>query len=259
MSSYYFFFVLTLLRYFHRPLNFEKLVDLGFSSLPWNMTMEKMVEKFNLKVTLKGSDISSSDLSSLLDGLRVMTVQDVPYVCKLLNGYMESFKFAPIFTEKDLEHWLLPRDGLLFSFVVDKKISPVDSASNPISAFVSFYSLPSHVLPKKDPLNPSSIFSKGGAIKDEAVQDRDIQTAYLYYAAFESKLDAEKDIVPLMKALLAIAKSRGFDVFNCLNTSQNHEFLETLRFQPGDGKLRFYLYNWKTDPIDAKEVALIML
>jgi len=36
-----------------------------------------------------------------------------------------------------------------------------------------------------------------------------------------------------------------FDVFNALDLMDNKEFLEKLKFGPGDGNLQYYLYNWK--------------
>ena len=221
-----------------------------------------MVEKYRFKQTaLVAKDGSIENFSQLLDRLRPMNDLDVPHVCELLNRYLEKFTLAPRFSQEEVSHWLLPRKDLMFSFVVEAK-DKKDASVNPISAFVSFYSLPSHVLS-----NPFE--SVAGKIKELHCKDYvpgkskpikdNIQTAYLYYMAFESRLNAEAEIVALMKAVLTIAKGLGFDVFNCLNTAQNSEFLETLRFGPGDGNLRYYLYNWKTAPIQPQDVALVML
>lgn len=47
-----------------------------------------------------------------------MTPADVPSACALLNAYLLRTKLAPVFSEADLAHWLLPREGVVDSFVV---------------------------------------------------------------------------------------------------------------------------------------------
>jgi glycylpeptide N-tetradecanoyltransferase len=52
----------------------------------------------------------------------------------------------------------------------------------------------------------------------------------------------------------------GYDVFNCLNMLQNvPEILKTLHFGPGDGKLRYYMYNWATRDLTPDEIGLVLL
>jgi len=48
---------------------------------------------------------------------------------------------------------------------------------------------------------------------------------------------------------LIIAAQAQFDVFNALTLMDNAQFLEDLKFGPGDGFLNFYLYNWRTAPL----------
>lgn len=221
-------------RYFHRPLNYRKLLDIGFCTVPVNQTVERMEDKLRLKKCVNVLD-DFSNVGQLFEGLRLMQEKDVPAVFKLLNNYLQEFKLAPQFTsEEEVAHWLLPRKELLHSFVVEKK------CSSSLEAFVSFYSLPS-----------SALLSK--------TKDVRINTAYLFYVAFEDPHEADRLMIPLMKAILAIAKSLGFDVFNCLNISQNSIFFDSLKFGPGDGHLYYYLYNWKTTSMPAKDVALVML
>ena len=47
-----------------------------------------------------------------------------------------------------------------------------------------------------------------------------------------------------MKFSIVEAKNIGYDVFNALDIMNNVEFLEELKFAPGDGYLHYYLYNW---------------
>ncbi|CCF52880.1 hypothetical protein NDA11_006105 [Ustilago hordei] len=53
----------------------------------------------------------------------------------------------------------------------------------------------------------------------------------------------------LINTLLIIARDFGFDVVNCVTVMDNPLFLQEQKFGPGDGFLRFYLFNWRTKPI----------
>lgn len=50
-----------------------------------------------------------------------------------------------------------------------------------------------------------------------------------------------------MKYALIEAKKLGYDVFNALDIMDNVEFLDELKFAPGDGYLHYYLYNWNVN------------
>ena len=45
----------------------------------------------------------------------------------------------------------------------------------------------------------------------------------------------------LFNEALWYAQEKGFDVFNCLNMLENEKFFNALKFNQGDGKLRYYL------------------
>lgn len=53
----------------------------------------------------------------------------------------------------------------------------------------------------------------------------------------------------LINTLLIIARDHAFDVVNCVTVMDNPLFLQEQKFGPGDGFLRFYLFNWRTKPI----------
>ena len=49
-------------------------------------------------------------------------------------------------------------------------------------------------------------------------------------------------------------------MFNALDILENSSFLKDLKFHIGDGKLRYYLYNWRmAAELDSKDVGLILL
>ena len=59
---------------------------------------------------------------------------------KLLNNYLTRYKLNIQFTEDEIAHFLLPREGVIESYVVE------DLQSKQITDFISFYSLPSTIL-----------------------------------------------------------------------------------------------------------------
>lgn len=69
-----------------------------------------------------------------------MEAPDVSYVQKLLNNYLTRYKLNIQFTEEEIAHFLLPREGVIESYVVE------DPQSKEITDFISFYSLPSSIL-----------------------------------------------------------------------------------------------------------------
>jgi glycylpeptide N-tetradecanoyltransferase len=93
-------------RYYHRTLDAKKLVEIGFTRLPPRMTMARMQKNYKLPVT-----------TSLATTLRPMTPRDVPGAHKLVTKYLEKFKLSVVFSEDEFAHWLLPRKGVVSSFV----------------------------------------------------------------------------------------------------------------------------------------------
>ena len=73
-------------------------------------------------------------------GLRTMEEKDIPAVTEKLNAFIAQFSLHIIFTEDEVRHFLMPRDDVIESFVVE------DPKNDEITDFVSFYSLPSSIL-----------------------------------------------------------------------------------------------------------------
>jgi glycylpeptide N-tetradecanoyltransferase len=161
-------------------------------------------------------------------GLRPLRLEDCPQACALLNNYLKNFKLYMHFDLADFEHWFSMRDGVMECYVVE------DPQTHLITDMASFYSLPSSILnhPKHQTLN----------------------AAYSWYIA-----STKTPLPQLMKDILILAYKKGFDVFNCLEIHDNKNFLEELKFGPGDGHLKYYLYNWLTKPMEPNEVGLVLL
>merc|ERR1719454_1428968 len=194
-------------RYYHRSLNPKKLIDVGFSHLGPRMTMARTVKLF--KVPEKPQ----------LRGIRPMQEKDVKRVWDLVRTYIKKFTLHPEFTEEEIKHWMLPRRGVVYSYVVEQQ------ESGEVTDVCSFYSLPSTIL---------------GNDKYTL-----LKAAYSYW-----NVATTVPLQDLMADALVYAKQYDFDVFNALNVMENEQFLKELKFGIGDGFLQYYLYNWKCPKIE---------
>lgn len=202
-------------RYYHRTLDAKKLVEVGFTRLHPRMTMARMQKLY--KLPAKPS----------LEGLRPMTPEDVPAAHKLVVEYLEKFKLSVVFSEDEFAHWLLPRKGVVSSFVNANK-------EGEITDFCSYYHLHSSVLgnPKHNTLH----------------------AAYSFYNVARTV-----DLTELMRDCLILAKNEGHDVFNALNLMENDRFLTDLKFGMGDGNLQYYVYNWFCPTLEHDDVGIVLL
>ncbi|KAF7792266.1 hypothetical protein EIP86_003302 [Pleurotus ostreatoroseus] len=198
-------------------LNVPKLVSVGFTSVPTNMTLARMMRQHLLP----------SRPHLLSQGLREMEERDVPEVADLYARYMKRFGMAIIMTEDEVRHhflsgrgegpnsidsWKTPRAGqCVWTYVME------DPHTHKVTDFFSFFSLPSSIIdsPKHDVL----------------------KVAYLFYYATEVvfKPGAETDgslkerLMQLVSDALIIADQSGFDVFNALTLMDNAEFIPDLK------------------------------
>lgn len=113
-------------RYWHRSLNPKKLIEVKFSHLSRNMTMQRTLKLYKLPEQTK------------TPGFRKMTAADLPKARKLLTDYLTKFDLAPVFSEDEFRHWFLPQLGIVDAFVVE-----VDGE---VTDLVSYYTLPSTVM-----------------------------------------------------------------------------------------------------------------
>ncbi|MCL7036829.1 hypothetical protein MKW94_023996 [Papaver nudicaule] len=204
-------------QYWHRSLNPKKLIDVGFSRLGARMTMSRTIKLYKLPE------------STVTPGFRKMELLDVPAVTRLLRDYLRQFIVAPVFDEDDVEHWLLPTENVVDSYLVE---SP---ETHEITDFCSFYTLPSSILGNQN----HSI----------------LKAAYSYY-----NVSTKTPLLQLMNDALIVAKQRDFDVFNALDVMHNESFLKELKFGPGDGQLHYYLYNYRVKhALKPSELGLVLL
>lgn len=208
---------ITTCRYWHRSLNPKKLIDVGFSRLGPRMTMSRTVRLYKLPD------------APLTPGFRRMEFRDVAAVTRLLRAYLAKFVVAPDFDEVDVEHWLLPQEDVVDSYLVE---SP---ETHEVTDFCSFYTLPSSVL-------NNATYST-------------LKAAYSYY-----NVSTKTPLQQLMNDALIVAKQKNYDVFNALDVMENESFLKELKFGPGDGQLHYYLYNYRVrNGIKPSELGLVLL
>lgn len=203
-------------QYFHRSIEPKKLVEVGFSRLSARMTMARMQKLYRLPT------------APVTPGLRLMTKEDVPSAHKLLTTHLKKYDLVVHFTQDEFAHWLLPRDGVIRSYVA------VSEETGEVTDFCSFYYLPSSVInnPKHSVLN----------------------AAYSFYNVATSV-----ELKVLMKDCLILAKQEDQDVFNALTLMENKTVLEELKFAPGDGNLKYYLYNWACPEIQDDKIGIVLL
>ncbi|ORZ37236.1 Myristoyl-CoA:protein N-myristoyltransferase, N-terminal domain-domain-containing protein [Catenaria anguillulae PL171] len=214
-------------RYYHRSINYPKLVDVGFSAPPQNMTLDERVKQLALS-------------PDLVPGIRPMTSADVPAVTAGLSAFFSRFNLHPNFSEDEVEHWFVPKDNVVYSYVA---ASGVSGDSDEIDCFVSFYRIPSKVLN-----HPTH---------------KEINAAYAFYYFYPYQEDAaaknKRMLTRLMNSALVFAKQTDHDVFNCLALMDNPSVLKELQFGKGDGVLHYYLYNWRCKEMDGREVASVLM
>ncbi|KAI6655340.1 Glycylpeptide N-tetradecanoyltransferase 1 [Oopsacas minuta] len=129
-------------RYWHRSLNPKKLIEVEFSYLTRNMTLQRALKLYKLPE------------KPITPGLRKFKLSDSKAVCDGLNLYLSRFELCPKFTETDISHWLTPHEGIIYSWVVQP------TPSEPITDMISFYSIPSSVIrhPKHKHLYTAYLF-----------------------------------------------------------------------------------------------------
>ena len=186
--------------YFHRPLNFNKLLKCGFCG------------------PSQVFDDSLSETTDATTKLFPMIAEDIPQVTEKLGKFLGKFDICPEFSCETVGHLLGNRAGVVHSYVRKYGDNILD--------FVSFYSVPTTVLGSDETINVS----------------------YLFYYFSESS----ESLRLLISECLQICRSLDFDVFNALDIMKNGEFFQELNFISGDGKLNYYLFNWKTTTIEPK-------
>lgn len=162
-----------------------------------------------------------------IPNIQPMQKQHVPSCHKLLNKYLANFDLHIEFSEDEVAHFLLPRTRVVDSFVV------CDASGN-VTDLCSFYHLPSSIINHE--------------------KYKKLNAAYSFY-----NVATTVPLKDLMQDCLTLAKMRGCDVFNALDIMENETFFKDLKFGLGDGHLQYYIYNWQTSEMKAKDIGLVLM
>ena len=162
-----------------------------------------------------------------IKGFRRMEDKDMDKVFCLLFDYMEHFSLCPVFGKEEFRHWFTPKEGILECFVVE------DEQGN-ITDMTSFYCLPATVM--HHPVHKS------------------LKVAFSFY-----NVATKTPWSDLINDAIIKAKNMEMDVYNALDVMENNKFLKELKFRPGGGFLKYYLYNWRTPSLRAADVGLVLM
>mmetsp|Transcript_1212 Transcript_1212/g.1333 ORF Transcript_1212/g.1333 Transcript_1212/m.1333 type:complete len:395 (-) Transcript_1212:58-1242(-) len=202
--------------YYHRNINTKKLIDVGFAGVP-----PGRAKSLHIKLLQLPKDTT-------IENIRPMERRDVKQVQALLDEYLKNFDLSFHFNKEEVIHFMLPRDEVIYSYVV------CDPDTNEITDFISYYNLPSTCL--------------------KSEKYKQVKAAFCYYI-----VPKKHTIKELMKDALVLAKKDKFDVFNALDIMDNKESFDDLHFGMGNGNLYYYLYNWYLPDIDTKKVGIVLV
>ncbi|WFD32865.1 glycylpeptide N-tetradecanoyltransferase [Malassezia sp. CBS 17886] len=272
-------------RYYHRTLNAQKLLETGFSSVPLGMDRDAHIARFELPsaTQLPGlREMTADDVAAVGHLLRrylrrfdmapQFTDEEVAHLFLSGRGQdtngvpgrrgqvtwtyvvecdgritdMASFYSLPsTVLDGSTEHSTLEA-AYLFYYATDAAWAGADAGAPPVAppprTDLSPYAaavnagVPLWQRSALSRLTPAEAADEAGATswREESLQTK---------ARLKTRLTA------LMQDMLVLAKQSKFDVVNCLTVMDNALFAADLKFGPGDGFLRFYLFNWRTEPI----------
>ena len=172
-------------RYYHRSLDWLKLYEVDFCSLPPNSTKARQITRYHLPS------------STSTPGLRVIQSKDILAVQDLLERYLTRFDMAPEFDEEEMAHWFLHNEKaveqVIWTYVIE------DPTTHKITDFFSFYCLESQVI--------------GNQKHDN------VRAAYLFYIATEMAfVEEEKELKERLNQLMndALVLAKMVSVLNKL-------------------------------------------
>lgn len=197
------------------------------------LNYEKLVEiKFTARhpgqdIKKAGRQYNLSPITFAGGEFREMRPEDVPQVTEKLNKYLEQYKIAQVFSQEEVAHNFLPRKNIVGSYVLVE--------NDQITNFFSFYIVPS-------------------TVKD-CVKYNSYTAAYVYYY-----FCTKSQFTDIAKAAMYKAKEDyQADVFNCLDILENKDLLNVCKFVPGDGKLNYYLFNYRVPAIEKESCGVVLL
>ncbi|XP_016986414.1 glycylpeptide N-tetradecanoyltransferase-like [Drosophila rhopaloa] len=114
-------------RCWHRFLNPQKLVEVRYTPMSRNLTVQHALQLYSLPNETKTK------------GFRPIREEDMDQAHKLLEKYLTRFKLCPVFSKDEFSHWFTPKPGVIECFVVT-------DAKNQVTDLASYLCLPSTVI-----------------------------------------------------------------------------------------------------------------
>jgi glycylpeptide N-tetradecanoyltransferase len=212
---------ITLLRYYHRPINYTKLNKHEFTIIEGDQ-----------KVIAKRLAVSDKFPKNFVE----MNESHLPEVLTLYNKFMFRFNIYCKYTEEDLKTMLLNND-IVRSYVIMKDELIVD--------FVSYYKLPYNINESDEKINTGYLF----LYSSETITGSDIIRDVLQSTS-KDNLDLFNviDIGNIFDALLL--KDTGL----CDSDYESHTKSYQHYFMKGSGKLFFNFFNWQCQEIATNQM-----
>lgn len=270
-------------RYYHRTINPHKLLDIGFAAVPSGMTKERWAARYKIadQTSTAGlREMQDKDVPAVGKLLRKylrrfdmaprFSDEEIRHVLLSGNGsggsqrvvwtYVVQDEFTGAITDM-ASFYSLPSSVLnsqkyttlqaayLFYYATDAAFpqqseqgSSSDSSSTAQGAPIA------KAMTEEERGLPAWKRGQMTALTQSELNDEEGVIAWDHESA-QVKTKLSRRLTSLISDVMVIAKKEGFDVLNTLTTLDNNLFLNSLSFGPGDGFLRWYLYNWNARPI----------
>lgn len=66
-----------------------------------------------------------------------MTKKDVPLVSRLLGEYLSQFNLVPVMNPEEVEHWLLPRENIIDTYLVEVRKETICHQKPRLTGFIT--------------------------------------------------------------------------------------------------------------------------
>ena len=211
-------------QYFYRVINLKKLLDVQYTYLPNNkMSLGNALKKYELPDEPK------------ISGFRKMEAKDLEQIYNLILLRNKKYKIYEILDIKEVEHWLLPRNNIVYTYVLEDE-------EHKITDFCSFYSIQRTILNQnKISENTSNKYKK-------------INFAY-ELINFNTSISMKE----LLRSAVILAKQNGFDAYHCIDYKENSDNFKELLFMEKIGKMKYYLYNFVIPETSIDDVSLMFI
>ena len=211
-------------QYFYRVINLKKLLDVQYTYLPNNkMSLGNALKKYDLPDEPK------------ISGFRKMETKDLEQIYNLILLRNKKYKIYEILDIKEVEHWFLPRNNIVYTYVLEDE-------EHKITDFCSFYSIQRTILNQnKISENTSNKYKK-------------INFAY-ELINFNTSISMKE----LLRSAVILAKQNGFDAYHCIDYKENSDNFKELLFMEKIGKMKYYLYNFVVPETSIDDFSMIFI